>query len=78
MLQQQQRTEIRSALLELAPCCPFGHGNPSDCPLYEVRQLNPSQRLEWFDALDDEDLSYLAMYHHICLGIKLNTSGPDK
>ena len=78
MLQQQQRTEIRTALLELAPCCPFDHSNPPDCPLYDVRQLNPSQRLEWFNVLNDEDLTYLAIYHHVCLSIKLEASSPAK
>ena len=29
------------------------------------------QRLRWFDTLEQEDLMFLAAYHHICLHTKL-------
>ena len=70
--------ELRASLLELSEVCPFDQCNPPDCPLYLLRKLKRDQRLAWFNALSAEDLSYLATYHHICLGIKLNGQSVDK
>jgi hypothetical protein len=33
--------------------------------------MNSGQRLHWFNALDEDDLVYLATYHHVCMNIKV-------
>ena len=55
----------------LAPACPVDHCNPSDCPLFAVRQMKPKDRLQWLQALAETDLAYLAAYHHVCLATKV-------
>ena len=65
-----QNDELRASLLSLAECCPLAGGNPEDCPLYLLRKMERPQRLEWFSALNEDDLVYLAAYHHVCLDIR--------
>ena len=62
--------ELRSSVLELSKVCPVDDCNPEDCPLFALRQMEPEQRLEWLRALSQEDLSYLAVYHHVCMRLK--------
>ncbi len=64
---------LRANLLVLSEACPFDHSNPSDCPLFAVRQMKPKDRLQWFHALAEADLVYLAAYHHTCLTSKVQT-----
>ena len=45
-----------------------------ECPLFAVRQLPPGERAAWFDRLSEEDLTYLAAYHHVYWGLKM---GPE-
>lgn len=68
---QHLKEEFRDELLPLAEVCPVTESNPEDCPLYLVRKLNPLQRFQWFDALGENGLAYLASYHQICLTTKL-------
>lgn len=70
-LQQHLINELRDELLPLAEGCPVTESNPADCPLHLVRKLNPSQRYQWFDALGEHGLTYLASYHQVCLTKKL-------
>lgn len=71
ILTQHLNKELREALLPLAKDCPLEHCNPQDCPLYLVRKMKPRQRWQWFEALSEEGLTYLAAYHHVCLNTKL-------
>ncbi len=64
------KDELRDTLLSLAEVCPVVECNPKDCPLYLLRKMKRPQRLKWFNALDEDDLVYLAMYHHVCLNTK--------
>jgi len=64
------KSELAATLLELFESCPFDHRNPKDCPLFPLRKLKPSERLAWLNALNEDDLSYLASYHYICLATK--------
>ena len=57
--------------MEVSETCPFHQRNPEDCPLFSIRNIATSRRLQWFKALSDEDLDYLASYHHVCLTHKL-------
>jgi hypothetical protein len=66
-----QRNKLRANLLALSEICPFDDCNPVDCPLFKLRQMKPRDRLQWFSALSEADLVYLATYHHICLTTKV-------
>jgi hypothetical protein len=62
--------QLRASLLEVVGFCPVDRCNPADCPLFALRKMNRSQRLEWFNALRESDLRYLAAYHHVCMNLK--------
>jgi hypothetical protein len=62
--------QMRTNVLKLSAACPFHVANPADCPLFELRKLPPSKRLQWVDALSETDLEYLATYHRVCIRIK--------
>ncbi len=66
--------ELRATLLTLSVACPVDECNPEDCPLFALRQMRPKEREQWFNALAEEDLVYLATYHHVCLNTKLQSS----
>jgi len=68
---RRSKDELRASLLSLTKTCPVDGCNPKDCPLYSLRKMEPMQRLQWFYALDEDDLAYLATYHHICMNIKV-------
>ena len=68
---QRGKDELRANLLSLTTSCPVDGCNPKDCPLYSLRKMEPMQRLQWFNALNEGDLAYLATYHHICMDLKV-------
>jgi hypothetical protein len=72
----EQKKELRANLLELTEACPFHHANPEDCPLFQLRKMKPKKRLQWFNALTEDDLGYLATYHRVCFTTKVE-SGRD-
>ncbi len=67
----EQQNELRANLLELSEACPFDQTNPADCPLFPLRKWAPTKRLQWFNALIENDLVYLAAYHHICFATRM-------
>ena len=67
----QKQEALRTNLLCLLETCPAELCNPGDCPLYALRNLKYSERLEWFNALSEADLAYLAAYHAVCFELKL-------
>lgn len=67
-------TQLRAELMELIHGCPVDLCNPEVCPLFHLRQMNYNRRIEWFNALSQEDLEYLAAYHHVCMKHKLQAS----
>jgi len=67
----QTQEALRGNLLCLLETCPADYCNPGDCPLHPLRNMKYSERLEWFSALDAEDLAYLAAYHAVCYELKL-------
>jgi hypothetical protein len=73
----QRKQSLRAHLLELTGACPFDECNPEDCPLSALRQMDQPQRLQWFNALTDDDLAYLAAYHHVCLSLKVESGSPE-
>jgi hypothetical protein len=75
---QHLRDELRDALLPLAAACPASEANPEDCPLHMVRKLNPAQQFQWFDALSEPGLAYLAAYHQVCLTTRLALTGDGR
>ena len=70
----KQKRELRAHLLELTDACPFHHANPEDCPLFLLRKMKPKKRLQWFNALPEKDLVYLASYHRVCFTTKVEAS----
>ena len=68
----EQAEALRGNLLCLLETCPADYCNPGDCPLYALRRMKFSERLEWFNALCAEDLAYLAAYHAVCYELKLS------
>lgn len=71
-LTEQQKSEMWDNILSLALTCPVEQCNPQDCPLYNVRQLELPQRLQWFRELSDDDLAYLNAYHFVCMKTRLS------
>ena len=65
--------ELRSCLLGLTEFCPVDRCNPVDCPLFNLRTMEPADRLRWFNALTEADLNYLAAYHHVCMTVRLKS-----
>ena len=74
--QVERKKALRDNLVALLEVCPFHRSNPEECPLFELRKMKPAQRLQWFDALAEDDLVYLATYHHICLSTKMDAAAP--
>ncbi len=70
----EQKKELRANLLELTEACPFHDANPEDCPLFRLRKMKPGERLEWFNALTEKDLAYLAAYHRVCFTTKVDAA----
>ena len=66
-----QKSERRANLLQLSEACPFHIANPEDCPLFPLRKMEPTKRLQWVNALSESDLAYLATYHRVCLTTKV-------
>jgi hypothetical protein len=56
--------------------CPLG-GNPTDCPLHEVRKWPVEKRVAWLNAKSDTEVVDLYDYHRNCLEQKL-ASQPDQ
>lgn len=67
--------DLRASLSELINVCPVERCNPADCPLFRLRKMNYGQRVQWFASLDRADLEYLAIYHYVCMNIKLGGRG---
>ena len=70
----RRRDELRANLLALSEACPFDQGNPEDCPLFLLRKMEPKERLQWSHALGENDLAYIVAYHHVCLGIRVEST----
>ena len=64
--------ELRSSLCAVVDACPVDKCNPVDCPLFQLRKMSHRKRLLWFNALNEAELRYLACYHQVCMGLKLN------
>jgi len=62
--------EARFALHGRILRCPLG-GNPSDCPLHELRKLPVEQRIAWLESKTDEEVIDLYHQHNACLECKL-------
>ncbi len=70
---REQKHELRANLLQLSEACPFHLANPEDCPLFQLRRMEPTKRLQWINALTESDLADLATYHRVCLRIKVES-----
>ena len=70
--------QFRENLLSLTEACPVGERNPEDCPLCSVRKMKPSDRLNWFNALKEDDLAFLVSYHYVCMNTKMAVNQTGK
>lgn len=68
-----QQNELLADLLKLSEACPFDETNPQDCPLSALRRMKTAKRAQWLQALREDDVSYLAAYHRVCLTIKVES-----
>jgi len=62
--------ELRASLLEVLTACPVEQCNPGTCPLHCLRELDYPRRIQWLNALDRNDLQFLAAYHCACMKVK--------
>jgi hypothetical protein len=70
----EQQNELLADLRMLSAACPFDQTNPKDCPLSALRRMKPVKRVQWLQALTQDDLSYLAAYHRTCLFVRVNSA----
>jgi hypothetical protein len=68
-----QKSDLRANLLQVSEACPFHLANPGDCPLFPLRRMGPTKRLQWVNAMSESDLAYLATYHRVCFRIKVES-----
>jgi hypothetical protein len=68
---QSRNDLLQASLISLTERCPVVECNPEDCPLFRLRKMKPAARLKWFKALSEEDLDFIAAYHHVCMNVKL-------
>jgi hypothetical protein len=54
----EQKNQLQANVLQLSEACPFHLANPEDCPLSQPRRMEPTKRLQWFNALSESDLGY--------------------
>lgn len=67
---KDQAMEARFALYGRVLRCPLG-GNPSDCPLHDLRRLPVEKRIAWLESLTDKEVIDLYQQHNACLECKL-------
>lgn len=67
------KSELRANLLRLSEACPFDQTNPQDCPLFPLRQMRFGSRVQWVNALTEDDMGFLVAYHQVCLGIRVES-----
>jgi hypothetical protein len=63
---EKKESAVRTAMHGRILRCPLG-GNPTDCPLYNIRLLPVEERLKWLDSKTDFELTALFGYHIQCL-----------
>ncbi len=61
---------LRTLVFGLTVTCPFSNDNPSDCPLYKVRQLSLKERKSWVNGLTNEECKETYERHVKCLNVK--------
>ena len=69
-MSNSQRTSFQDRVFALSEACPFDGCNPSACPLHEIRKKSQRQRHEWAQALSEESVFNILVFHEVCLGKK--------
>jgi hypothetical protein len=67
-----QLDELRASLLNVVEFCPESVCHAGECPLFAVREMNARERAQWINALTGDELSFLAVYHHIYWNLKMS------
>ena len=65
--------QLRESLRELSESCPFHRSNPEDCPLFALRRMPCAEIRQWVNSLSEDELTYLAVYHHTCLRLEVES-----
>ncbi len=63
---ETKRSQIISDILDLAVVCPHDNTNPPFCPLYKVRKLAPTRRIQWALQLTDDQMEEITVFHKVC------------
>ena len=66
-----RKDALRATQLSLAAMRPVEECHPEECPLYQVRKMKFTRRVEWFKALSENESAYLVTYDEVCLNVKL-------
>jgi len=61
-----QKSYLRTEFSILSEACPLDQVNPSTCPLHEIRERYPKERMAWFDELSEEALLNIHTYCQLC------------
>jgi len=61
-----QRSFLRAKFSILSEVCPSDQHDPAVCPVHELKELSPEQRMAWIDALDEEAALKLYTYCRLC------------
>jgi len=69
---RQSRSDLlRASLISLTSAAQGLNAIPRTARCSGSEKMKPSARLQWFQALTEEDLDFLAAYHHVCMNVKL-------
>lgn len=60
------RELLPESITKLLAGCPLYNGNPTHCPLHDVRELPSQEALRWLASLSTEEKAYLLQYHRCC------------
>ena len=60
----------RARLVGLSIACPLDQGNPSGCPLHDVRKKDLVERIAWVKHLNRDEIDNMIKSHESCLAEK--------
>jgi len=72
-----QRSYLRAKFSVLTEVCPLDGHDPSTCPVHEVKEKSPEERLAWIDALDEEAAFHIYTYCRLCWEAKTYPHFPE-
>jgi len=61
-----QRSFLRAKFSILSEVCPLDGHDPSTCPVHEIKEMSPEERMAWIDELDEEAAFHIYTYCRLC------------